>query len=304
MLPLELYFEHRNYLPLVGPVFALCAYLLLRSGRTWRVGLAAISLLLIVNAYLLYVFASIWGEPSVASRYWALRYPDSARAVTNLATYQLAEEGPQSAIRTIRNFTAAYPEYGYLGIQELNISCLFAVESDRERIVAELERGLPNVVFTYTAGTMLSQLFTTTTAIDCGQVTPTTVKSLAIRLQQNARYINDPGYSQFHYKLLAGIARFQGDQTATIANLKSAISYRPSSELNMMMVTALAGAGDFSGAANFINNAMLTKPMDPLKALVWQRELEGLRAYIRELENIMLQDQDGASTQGLETDRE
>jgi len=304
VLPLELYFEHRNYLPIIGPIFALCAYLILHSGQAWRLGLAAISLLVIVNAYLLYVFASIWGEPSVASRYWALSYPDSSRAATNLATYQLTEEGPQSTIQTIRQFTAAHPEYAYLRIQELNISCLFAMESDREQIVAELERDLPGVVFTYSAGTMLSELFTTSTAVDCGEITPATVERLAIRLQQNARYINDPFYNQFHHKLLAGIARYQGDQEATISNLEKAISYWPSSELNMMMVTTLAGAGDFSGADNFINNAMLNKPMNPLKALAWQRGLEGLRAYARELEKYILQDQAGDKTQGVETDEE
>jgi len=303
-LSLELYFEHRNYLPMIGPVYALCAYLLLRSGQALRFGVATFSLLFFLNAYLLYDFASIWGKPSVASRYWALKYPESSRAATNLATYQLVEEGPQSALRTIRQYTAAHPEFAYIGIQELNISCLFGLESDREQIMAELDRGLPGVVFTYSAGTMLSQLFTTTTKTDCGQITPSTVERLAIRLLQNARYINDPLYNQFHHKLLAGIARFQGDQAATLENLEKAISYRPSSELNMMMVTTLAGAGDFLGADNYINNAMLKKPMNPLKALAWQRDLDGLRAYTRELEEYMLRDQADEAAQGLETDEE
>ena len=301
VLPLELYFEHRNYLPMIGPVFSLCATLLLRSDQALRVGAATISLLFFLNAFLLHDFASMWGKPSVSSRYWASRYPDSSRAVTNLATYQLLEEGPQSTIRTIRQFTAAHPEFAYLGIQELNISCLFAMESDREQIVAELERGLPGATFTYTAGTMLSQLFSTTTAVDCGRITPATVKRIAIRLQQNARYVNDPFYNQFHHKLLAGIARFQGDQAATIANLEQAISHWPTSELNMMMVTTLAGAGDFSGADTFINNAMLEKPLNPFKALAWQRDLEGLRAYVRELEKYVLQQQADDKTQGTET---
>ena len=178
------------------------------------------------------------------------------------------------------------------------------MNSDRDQIVAELERGLPGSTFTYTAGTMLSQLFSTTTAVDCGQITPTTVKRLAVRLQQNVRYVDDPFYNQFHHKLLAGIARFHGDQEATIANLEKAISHWPTSELNMMMVTTLAGAGDFSGADNYINNAMLKKPMNPLKALAWQRDLDGLRAYTRELEEYMLRDQADEAAQGLETDVE
>ncbi len=89
-----------------------------------------------------------------------------------------------------------------------------------------------------------------------------------------------------------------------MSNLEKAISYSPSSELNMMMVTTLAGAGDFSGADNFINNAMLNKPVNPLMAFAWQRDLEGLRAYVRELEKYVLQDQADGTTQGMETDKE
>jgi len=70
------------------------------------------------------------------------------------------------------------------------------------------------------------------------------------------------------------------------------------------MVTALAGAGDFKGADDFINNAMLEKPVNPLKAISWQRNLEGLRAYILELEKQILRDQAEEITQGTETDTE
>ena len=71
----------------------------------------------------------------------------------------------------------------------------------------------------------------------------------------------------------------------------------------MMMVTALAGAGDFGGAENFIDNAMLKKPTNPIKALAWQRDMEGLRAYTRELEKYASQDQADDTTQGMETDK-
>jgi hypothetical protein len=303
VLPLELYFEHRNYLPIIGPIFALCVYLIGRQGRVRQAGLAAIFLFLLVNAYFLYVFASLWGESSLASRYWALRYPDSVRAVTSLATYQLVEEGPQRTIETIQRFAVEHPEHAYLRVQELNLTCLFAEEVSLVPIVNGLEHSLSNVAFTYSAGTMLSQLFTTSTQGRC-EIEPNTVLRLATALQQNHRYINDPYYSQFHYKLLAGISRHQGDHETSLAHLQTAISYWPTSELNMMMVTALAGAGDLKGADTFINNAMLDKPANPLKAISWQRDLEGLRAYIRELEKHTLQDQTEEIPQGTETDTE
>jgi tetratricopeptide (TPR) repeat protein len=131
---------------------------------------------------------------------------------------------------------------------------------------------------------MLSQLFTTVTTTDCNGVSPDTVASLATMLRSNPRYLSNPSYNQFHYKLLAGIARQQGDYDTTIASLRKAIAYRPSSELNMMMVTALGGAGDFAAAIEFIDNAQEQSPGNPWRAIIWKRDLDELRTYVRKIE--------------------
>ena len=284
VIPLELYFEHRNYLPIVGPVFALCSFLLLGSTKRRRVGMVVLPVFVLVSAYFLYTFASLWGEPSRSSRYWAIQYPQSARAVTTMATHQLIEEGPQRTLVTIDQFAIANPQYAYLRIQELNLRCLFAPSQDHGLVLAELERELPDVEFTYTAGTMLSQLFDTVASGQCNGVGADTVEHLAKVLYGNRRYANDPNYGQFHFKLLAGISRQQGEYAESLENLRVAISHRPSSELNMMMVTALGGAGDFVAAREFIDRAEKQRPGNFLQALAWQRDLDGLRAYLHELE--------------------
>jgi hypothetical protein len=286
VVPLELYFEHRNYLPIIGPLFALCSFVLLADKRIRSVGVAALAALVLVNAWFLFIFASLWGEPSMASRHWAMRYPDSVRAVTTMATFQLAEEGPLRTVKTIDEFVLRNPQHAYLRIQELNLLCRYAEQADHSRVLGHLGRELPNVDFTYTAGTMLSQLFDASVATHCSDVSPDTVVTLANALQSNPRYVAEPDYNQFHEKLLAAIARYQGHYEATIEHLRAAISFRPSSELNMMMVTALGGAGDFDEALKFIDDARAAGPWNPLHAFMWRRDLDGLRIYIDELEKV------------------
>ena len=284
VFPLEVYFEYRNYLPMVGPAYALCSYLLLGGAQLRRAAALALLVYFLVSAYFLYSFSSLSGEPSRSSRYWATQYPNSVRAVTTMATYQLAEEGPLRTLATIDRFAIAQPQHAYLRIQELNLLCRVAPEQDHGVVLAELRRDLPGVDFTYSAGTMLSQLLNTAAAGNCNDVDAGTVRELAQVLLANPRYLPNPSYNQFHYKLLAGISRLQGDDAASIANLHKAIAYKPSPELNMMMVTALAGAGDFAGAAAFIDGALEEGPRNPVRALVWRRELKKLRAYVTELE--------------------
>ena len=286
VVPLELYFEHRNYLPVIGPIAALSIWIVVAGRRLQVAGGAALTLLVLINAYFLYVFASLWGEPSLASRHWAMTYPHSVRAVTTMASYQLDEEGPLRILQTIDMFVIRHPQHAYLRIQELNLLCRYARDADHSQTIEQLYRELPNVEFTYTAGKMLSQLFDGVVATDCPDVSLDTVVALARTLRSNRRYAADPIYNQFHFKLLAGIARFQGDEAATIDFLRKAIGYWPTGELNMMMVTALGGGGDFDAAYKFIDDAKNNAPTNPLYAITWRRDLDGLRAYIDELEKL------------------
>ena len=283
---LELYFEHRNYLPIIGPIFALCSYLLLHDGKLQRTALAAVVAVCAVNAYFLYVFASLWGEPSMAARHWAIQYPDSVRAMMTLATYQLSEESAVRGAKTLSRFVSDNPQHAYLRIQQLNIVCRIAGAADHTALVQELHRRLPDVDFTYTAGTMLSQLFDTSVATDCDSVSPDTVIALAESLHANRRYVHDSAYNQFHYKLLAGISRYKGDNIAALANLREAIAYQPSSELNFMMVTALVDTGEFAAARAFIDDARSAAPINPLRNAKWHRDLDELAGYVEELEKV------------------
>ena len=166
------------------------------------------------------------------------------RAVTTMATYQMTEEGPLRTLSTIDRFVIENPQYAYLRIQELNLRCMYLPDQDHAAVFAELERELPAVDFTYTAGTMLSEFFSTVIARECNGVDFDTVVELADLLLRNPRYVNDRLYNQFHHKLLAGIARQQGDDAAALEHLQRAIGFGPSSELNSMTVTMLAGAGE------------------------------------------------------------
>ncbi len=283
VLPLEVYFEYRNYVPIIGPVYALTS-LLLGSERLRRAAAFIISAYILCSAYFLYTFASMSGEPSSSSRYWALRYPDSVRAVTTMAQYQLGEEGPVRALSTLDRFVIRQPQHGYLRIQELNIRCMVMADQDHTAVLRQLDQELPAVAFTYTAGGMLRQLLATAATGGCNGVDANTVAALAETLRQNPRYAINPVYLQFHFKLLADIARRQGNVARSIDYLRQAIAERPARDLNRLMVMALADQGDFDAASAFIDNALQAAPRNPRRALMWRRELQKLRDYVREVE--------------------
>lgn len=286
LISLELYFEHRNYLPIIGPVFAISSFLLIRQ-RRWRIiATVTASAFMALSAYFLFVFTSMWGEPSTSARYWAMRYPDSVRAVTTMATFQLTEEGPLRAAQTLDEFATRNPNHAYLRIQQLNLLCRIAPSANHAPVVDTLRRQLPSVDFTYTAGTMLSQLFDAVIATQCASLDSSGVIGLAKALRNNPRYVGEPLYNQFHEKLMAGIARREGDHQAVLSHLRNAIGFRPSAELNFMMVTTLVDMDQFDAARDFMEDARQAAPANPLRAAKWHRDLDELFVYVNEMEKV------------------
>jgi hypothetical protein len=284
VIPLELYFEHRNYLPVIGPIYALCMFAVQVPAQRKKVAYAGVSIYIVINAFVLLGQTSLWGNPALAASIWQQRSPESARAATTVVGYQLAQDGPRSALASLHQLVEEHPEAGYVKIQELNLRCMVAPSEDARRTVGELEHLLKGVDFSYTAGTMLSELFATVSNVECNGVDNDTVRSLARSLLSNPRYTGDPRYNQLHHQLMARISRHEGKFDRTIQHLKRAIEYGASTELNMMMVTTLADAEDFDAARTYIEEARQKEPKLPIKAYLWQRDLDGLSNYVDAME--------------------
>lgn len=283
VVPLELYFEHRNYLPIVGPVFALCAALAQLPAPRLKLAYAGVAGYVLITALVLFSQTSLWGNPPAAARYWQEKLPESARAATTAAQYRLAAEGPQAALQVLHRLADMNPGAGYTLIPALNISCMIAPQADHRGAVVELDRLLKNADFSYTAGTMLSELFTTISRVECNGVDTDTVRTLAHTLLGNERYKSDAAYNQFHHQLIARMLRHEGKFDEVIHHLEQAAAFGRSAELNMMMVTTYADAREFDAARAFIEAARQDQPRNPMKRFVWSSQLDQLALYIDNL---------------------
>ncbi len=301
VVPLELYFEHRNYMPIIGPLFALTCLLFSRRDHLRRIATVVVLVWGVVNAWFLYSFATLSGQPSFSARYWAATYPESPRAVGRLARYQLLEEGPARAIDTVDNFVSAHPEHAYLRLPVLQMMCQFAPDQDQRQLVDSLHRELPNVDFTHSAAVMLFELYGRVTKANCNGVDVETVASLATTLRSNPRYINVPLYNQAYRKILAAVARQQGDYETVVEHLRLAIGYWPGEDLNHMMVDALLRSGNIDAARDFIDEAESLAPAHPVKALIWRRDLQQLRAVVDGLEQTNGEQNRSVSAQGFDS---
>jgi len=284
--PLELYFEHRNYMPIIGPVFALSVALVHVGGDYRKYARGALLLLAILNAGVLFSVTSLWGDPWQAASYWQVQQPASVRAVTTLASRQLDEMGPAVAMITLEEFAARHPQHAYIRIPALTLACTTTPDFDHSSSVSTLSAALPKIAFSYTAVVMLDQLLSVVARSSCTGVVMDDVRALAETIVGNPVYSGNVYYQQLHHKLLARMARLSGDAEETLEHLTIAIDYSRDDDLNMMMVTTLVENERFDQARDYLESAKDELPWQPLRRIGSQGHLEQLADYVREAERI------------------
>jgi hypothetical protein len=122
-IPLELYFEHRNYIPALLFFWPLGLWLAdmdtLKTPK--RILLVALSLSL---ALMTHVSAEVWGNVQTQALIWARINPDSARAQANAAQIEMGQGRPQDAIRRLRVTLATQPDQSQLVFNLIGARCM------------------------------------------------------------------------------------------------------------------------------------------------------------------------------------
>jgi hypothetical protein len=145
-LPLELYFEHRNYLPaalLFWPfALALAGW---RRPRAARVGLGLGVLALL--ALTTWQRAQLWSQPERMARVWAMQNPDSMRAQATAAMFDTSAGRPELALQRLDPQWRRHPGELQLAFNYVNAACATGTISERDGLrveyaIANAARGL------------------------------------------------------------------------------------------------------------------------------------------------------------------
>jgi tetratricopeptide (TPR) repeat protein len=142
MFALFLYFEHRNYIPILGPVLALSAVVQRLPVPTLHKGLAVGGYLTFL-AFILWQVTSMWGNRQ--HLVWAQTHPDSPRAVQMLATAYLQAGRLQDADRLYERTFERNPQLTSIAMQGVRLGCY--LQDDGKGLTAwvlRAEAALPN----------------------------------------------------------------------------------------------------------------------------------------------------------------
>lgn len=121
-IPLELYFEHRNYLPAML-LFWPIGLALERPGTLRFLRTTAGAAILVFLATLTSQRAALWGNAFHQAQIWAAFNPDSARAQTSAALYDLQNDRPRLAAARLRLAMPRHPDDVQIPVNLITAEC-------------------------------------------------------------------------------------------------------------------------------------------------------------------------------------
>ncbi|WP_343850071.1 tetratricopeptide repeat protein [Rhodanobacter soli] len=143
-IPLELYFEHRNYLPALLMFWPLGLWL--ADVRELRPLKYALMLVLPLGlAWMTHARAELWGNEHSQALLWAKINPASARAQTNAAQIEMQAERPQAAILRLEKLLAHQPNQVQLAFNLIGARCMTGGITTTDLAAAQVAmQGTPN----------------------------------------------------------------------------------------------------------------------------------------------------------------
>jgi protein O-mannosyl-transferase len=130
-IPLELYFEHRNYVP--GMLMFWPLSLWLADTRTLVIAKRGLMIVLpLILAAMTHTRATAWGNVETQALIWAQINPESPRAQANAAQVEIQSGRPHDAIRRLEALLTTQPDQVQIVFNLIGARCMAGGVNSRE----------------------------------------------------------------------------------------------------------------------------------------------------------------------------
>ena len=281
VLPLEIYFEHRNYLPMLG-FFIAIAYGTMRLERSYRRLVAAgLLIFLALEAGVTYSSAGVWGNHGRLAVLWSAEHPASPRAQVMAIQYWAERADGTRLKQQLENAIANNP--GNAGFQ------LYRLVIDRCRSEKALRMGgriedldtlVPHASFESSSIELLTWLNDDPKSAGC-RFSYEEIVHLAELYLANPSYSLRADNRANLYIVLAKQHRSHGDLDRTLSALDQVYAAYPFYQIPLDQALYLASAGLYQEAEEYIKRAAATPPASLYQRLTQERAIKKFAAALK-----------------------
>jgi tetratricopeptide (TPR) repeat protein len=265
VIPLELYFEHRNYLPMVGPLFGIVYYcyvvvLRLQDKSYKRIVQAIPVFLIIISTIFTYQSAKIWGNPDIMYRVWYQEHPESLRAATMHAQMFEKYGNYSKAAELLEDTYRKHPDTVALLLYILKLSCQGNLPPKYN--VEDVIKASQNAIYRNVLPTITKRLIDTVKETNCSYVKEDDLISILIATE-NLERLRGPAKAEL-ILMLADLYIDKGMLSPAIDALDRAFLARKLPAIAVRQAELLSSAGLYDDALRYIEKAKLADSKRPV----------------------------------------
>lgn len=279
-VPLELYFEHRNYLASFGPLLAISVLIWNVPTRIWRISLAGLLLMVLLRLFVLGEVTHLWGQPLLSAKIWAEEHPQSVRATLNLAGSYLEAGDPDAARQTILEGYDRIEDDPALALYSVYLNCRHEDHSEFLARLEHIEPALLTGALEKNAANLLNQILKSQQQGACPHLSLDHLLRLTDLLLQNRRFQAFPGILVDLHFFKHRLYSLKVKKDLSLQELLFAFETQKEYSIAIAVARAMTNDGRDDEAVAFLDRAMSFAPRNPLVHQQWKKEIDKMKLWI------------------------
>ena len=236
VLGLELYFEHRNYLPLFGIILAvICSYIAIKQkleNKQYHKGKISIStgmfLWVLLLAFITFNETRLWGNPVYQASIWAEQHPNSYRAQGHYVELLTKFEEFEIAKKLLEKNTHVFNQDSTQILHWLNLTCYSEdIEGPGNDLI--LNKTAASRYFNASL-TILDEIITLKERNKCGRIDNNIIEKILLSLLKNENFKSTKASAHL-YVLLARTNIMSEQYSDAVQNFSYAYQRIPSIDI-------------------------------------------------------------------------
>lgn len=279
ILPLELYYEHRNYLPSILLIGAFVYSLLVIKNKLKKFIAPIIFLWFISLVFVSWSSAKVWGDKEKLSNIWIEEHPLSSRARIDAVKYWLTNQDIERAFELLEDGVRMKPMdaglliYGYI-VQHCN-----TIDSYNEFSFTRMSEVIPVASFDH--GSLDAVRWLMKNYKDRCSLTLSDLEKVILLYLSNEKFYGVSPARAVLYHSLSEVYKLKGQLSPTIESLEKAYEARPRYEFVLQAASYLSMAGNFEQATYFLERAKKTNTDNLLTERVKSERIKKIEEIIK-----------------------